>query len=173
MRDKKFIKGEQQKVKKQKKQVCLCSKHFIDSIFCRELDAKINQDDGIVRDRNGETMCCVPFMKCTRVGLDLPKSLADGIKMCCTNPDCAYAKNLIHPECFRSLEQNLMTIITSKGYDKSLSEKLRISEERLWGKKGLALLQKNLRCACGKGQMTRDNDAWEEREVCLFFFVVF
>jgi hypothetical protein len=31
-------------------------------------------------------------------------------------------------------------------------------------KKGLALVQKNLRCACGKGQMTRDNDAWEERE---------
>uniref|UniRef100_A0A914YZL3 Headcase N-terminal domain-containing protein n=1 Tax=Panagrolaimus superbus TaxID=310955 RepID=A0A914YZL3_9BILA len=148
MRDKKFIKEQLQKVKKQK----------------QNIEAKSKEEEGIVRDRNGEIKCCIPFMECTRIGHPLPETMADGVKMCCTNSECAYAKRLVHIECFRSLEQNLMTLMAVKGYDKSVTENVRINNDRLWIKKGLALTQKNLKCACGKGQIIRDNDAWEERE---------
>uniref|UniRef100_A0A914YSU9 Headcase N-terminal domain-containing protein n=1 Tax=Panagrolaimus superbus TaxID=310955 RepID=A0A914YSU9_9BILA len=99
MREKKFIKEELKQVKKQK----------------QNIDAKSKEEEGIVRDRNGEIMCCIPFMKCTRVGHPLPESMNEGVKMCCTNSECAYAKRLVHIECFRSLEQNLMTLVSSKG----------------------------------------------------------
>uniref|UniRef100_A0AC34F5Y8 Uncharacterized protein n=1 Tax=Panagrolaimus sp. ES5 TaxID=591445 RepID=A0AC34F5Y8_9BILA len=148
MRDKKFNKEQLQKVKKQK----------------ANIDAKIKEEEGIAHDRNGEIMCCIPFMKCTRIGHPLPESMETGVKMSCTNSECAYAKHLVHIECFRSLEQNLMTLMAVKGYDKSVTENVRINNDRLWIKKGLALTQKNLKCACGKGQIIRDNDAWEERE---------
>uniref|UniRef100_A0A914PUT4 Headcase N-terminal domain-containing protein n=1 Tax=Panagrolaimus davidi TaxID=227884 RepID=A0A914PUT4_9BILA len=148
MREKKFVKEQLKQVKKQKK----------------EIDAKVKEEDGIAHDRNGEIKCCIPFLQCTRIGHPLPETMADGVKMCCTNPECAYAKHLVHYQCFRSLEQNLMTLMSVKGYDKSVTENVRINNERLWIKKGLALVQKNLKCACGKGQMTRDNDAWDERE---------
>uniref|UniRef100_A0A914QKA2 Headcase N-terminal domain-containing protein n=1 Tax=Panagrolaimus davidi TaxID=227884 RepID=A0A914QKA2_9BILA len=126
-----------------------------------------NKEDGIVREKNGKISCCVPFLKCTRSGHPLPETLADGIKFSCTNPACLFTKHLVHPECFDSLETSLMKLLTSQGYKYCKNKGVLLTKERLWEPKGLALIQKNLKCECGKGVMKRDDEAWAEREEML------
>jgi hypothetical protein len=123
---------------------------------------KEEEEDGIIRGPDGSISCCIPWMKCTRIGQPLPQTLADGIKLSCTNSECLYVKHLVHPECFRSLEANLMTILTFQGCAKGWTEGH--SNANLWGRKGLSLCQKKLRCPCGKGQSKRDDEAWIKRE---------
>uniref|UniRef100_A0A914Y3U8 Headcase N-terminal domain-containing protein n=1 Tax=Panagrolaimus superbus TaxID=310955 RepID=A0A914Y3U8_9BILA len=124
-------------------------------------------DEGIIRAKDGSILCCIPFLPCARVGHPLPESLADGVKLSCTNPDCLFSQHLVHIECFRGLETNLMKLLTSQGYRYCRKEGILLTKEMLWEPKGLSLLQKNLRCACGKGKMKRDDEAWVERQTLV------
>uniref|UniRef100_A0AC34FNC1 SH3 domain-containing protein n=1 Tax=Panagrolaimus sp. ES5 TaxID=591445 RepID=A0AC34FNC1_9BILA len=128
---------------------------------------KNKPEDGIIRMKNGDISCCIPFIKCSRVGHPLPESLADGIKLECTNPDCLYSKHLVHPECFRSLEAGLMKLLTSSGYKYCKKQGILLSKEMLWEPRGVELIQKNLKCECGKGKMRRDDEAWAKRQAML------
>uniref|UniRef100_A0AC34FRU2 Uncharacterized protein n=1 Tax=Panagrolaimus sp. ES5 TaxID=591445 RepID=A0AC34FRU2_9BILA len=72
------------------------------------------EEDGFIRDKNGEILCCIPMVPCNKKGHPLPESLEDGgVKLCCTN-NCAYSKHLVHPECFESLEQGLITMLSNQ-----------------------------------------------------------
>ena len=126
-------------------------------------------------------MCPVPLVPCCRPGEALPNSLEDGVKLECTNPTCLFTKHLIHPDCFDTLEHGLLVILSNQGSAIFLLRTSKYSvlllsgsargwseghrKHNLWGKKGLSLHQRTLRCACGKGQMRRDEEAWKEREV--------
>uniref|UniRef100_A0A914YNC6 Headcase N-terminal domain-containing protein n=1 Tax=Panagrolaimus superbus TaxID=310955 RepID=A0A914YNC6_9BILA len=127
----------------------------------KEAAANSQKDDGIIRRADG-IICCIPLVQCSRIGHPLPQTLEEGVKLNCTNPDCLHTKHLVHKECFRSLEQGLMTILQNQGSARGWTEGHR--RRNLWGKKGLSLVQRSLRCPCGKGQMRRDEEAWKERE---------
>uniref|UniRef100_A0A914PIN7 Headcase N-terminal domain-containing protein n=1 Tax=Panagrolaimus davidi TaxID=227884 RepID=A0A914PIN7_9BILA len=125
------------------------------------------EEDGIIRQKNGEIVCCIPFLPCAKPGHPIPESLEDGVKLSCTNPDCIFSKHLVHIDCFRSLETNLMKLLTSQGYRYCRREGILLTQEMLWEPRGLALLQKNLKCECGKGKMRRDDEAWAKRQALV------
>uniref|UniRef100_A0AC34FJS5 Uncharacterized protein n=1 Tax=Panagrolaimus sp. ES5 TaxID=591445 RepID=A0AC34FJS5_9BILA len=122
-------------------------------------------EDGIIRDSDGKVSCCIPFMKCTRIGFPIPTSLNNGVKFECTNSECIFSQHLVHIECFESLELSLNTLIENQGLNNALSQKCQIKS--LWSKQGLSLIHKNLKCACGKGIMKRDEESWMKREKML------
>uniref|UniRef100_A0A7E4WC50 3-dehydroquinate dehydratase n=2 Tax=Panagrellus redivivus TaxID=6233 RepID=A0A7E4WC50_PANRE len=123
------------------------------------------EDDGIRRTPDGKIMCAVPLVACSRVGQPIPTDISDGVKLQCTNSSCRYTDKLLHRECFKSLEQGLLTILANQGSARGWTEAQR--RHNLWERKGLTLVQRSLRCACGKGQVKRDEDAWNARMAIL------
>ncbi|EFO20394.1 hypothetical protein LOAG_08094 [Loa loa] len=108
-------------------------------------------------DTNRKPGCPIPLPSGCLRGLPLPSSFEDGIKMKCSNIQCPYQEQLMHPECFHALEDNLVKIMSNIGSARGWTDAQRRSN--LWDKKGLSLIQRKCRCVCGLGLMRLDQTA--------------
>uniref|UniRef100_A0AC34R4Q5 Uncharacterized protein n=1 Tax=Panagrolaimus sp. JU765 TaxID=591449 RepID=A0AC34R4Q5_9BILA len=127
-------------------------------------DSTLKLEDGEVYI-DGKISCAIPKIPCCRLGQSLPENLRDGVKLKCTNEKCIYTKKLVHYQCFEQLEHTLMALLGVQGSARGWTENQK--RHNLWEKKGMSLLQRQLRCHCGKGQVVRDSEAWMEREKLL------
>uniref|UniRef100_A0A915PZB7 Headcase N-terminal domain-containing protein n=1 Tax=Setaria digitata TaxID=48799 RepID=A0A915PZB7_9BILA len=109
------------------------------------------------RDMNRKSGCPIPLPSGCLRGLPLPSSFEEGIKMKCSNTQCPYQDQLMHPECFHTLEDNLIKIMSNLGSARGWTDAQRRSN--LWDKKGLSLIQRKCRCLCGLGLMRLDETA--------------
>ncbi|KAM3716452.1 Headcase protein [Dirofilaria immitis] len=107
-----------------------------------------------INNANRKPGCPIPLSSGCLRGLPLPSSLEEGTKMKCSNIQCPYQDQLMHPECFRALEDNLIKIMSNMGSARGWTDAQRRSN--LWDKKGLSLIQRKCRCLCGLGLMRLD-----------------
>ncbi|KAK6108953.1 hypothetical protein QQG55_34050 [Brugia pahangi] len=110
-----------------------------------------------IKDINRKPGCPIPLSSGCLRGFPLPSSLEEGIKMKCSNEQCIYQDQLMHLECFRALEDNLVKIMSNIGSARGWTDAQRRSN--LWEKKGLSLIQRKCRCICGLGLMRLDQTA--------------
>ncbi|VDN86423.1 unnamed protein product [Brugia pahangi] len=68
-----------------------------------------------IKDINRKPGCPIPLSSGCLRGFPLPSSLEEGIKMKCSNEQCIYQDQLMHLECFRALEDNLVKIMSNIG----------------------------------------------------------
>uniref|UniRef100_A0A2K6WEG9 Headcase N-terminal domain-containing protein n=1 Tax=Onchocerca volvulus TaxID=6282 RepID=A0A2K6WEG9_ONCVO len=101
--------------------------------------------------------CPIPLSSGCLRGFPIPSSLEEGIKMKCSNNQCPYQDQLMHLQCFRALEDNLVKIMSNMGSARGWTDAQRRSN--LWDKKGLSLIQRKCRCLCGLGLMRLDQTA--------------
>uniref|UniRef100_A0A914W705 Headcase N-terminal domain-containing protein n=1 Tax=Plectus sambesii TaxID=2011161 RepID=A0A914W705_9BILA len=101
--------------------------------------------------------CHVPLASGCLKGYPVPKLLAEGVKMVCTNKDCPYTKQLVHQECYAALEDFLVKRLANIGSARGWTDSQRRSN--LWDKKGFMLIKKLCRCLCDLGQISRDIDS--------------
>lgn len=106
---------------------------------------------------NRKPGCPIPLQSGCMRGLPLPSSFEEGVKMECSNSHCPYQEQLMHPECFHALEDNLIKIMSNLGSARGWTDAQRRSN--LWDKKGLSLIQRKCRCLCGLGLMRLDETA--------------
>uniref|UniRef100_A0A914ZS30 Headcase protein n=1 Tax=Parascaris univalens TaxID=6257 RepID=A0A914ZS30_PARUN len=72
----------------------------------------------------------------------------------CSNASCPFKEELMHIECFEAFENNLIKIMSGLGSARGWTNAQR--RANLWDKKGLCLIQKFCRCACGLGLLRLD-----------------
>uniref|UniRef100_A0A0M3IL00 Headcase domain-containing protein n=1 Tax=Ascaris lumbricoides TaxID=6252 RepID=A0A0M3IL00_ASCLU len=98
--------------------------------------------------------CPIPLQSGCLKGVPPPQSTNEGIKMECSNANCPFKEELMHVECFEAFENNLIKIMSSIGSARGWTNAQR--RANLWDKKGLSLIQKFCRCACGMGLLRLD-----------------
>uniref|UniRef100_A0A915D6M8 Headcase N-terminal domain-containing protein n=1 Tax=Ditylenchus dipsaci TaxID=166011 RepID=A0A915D6M8_9BILA len=124
-----------------------------------------------VAKEDGRVHCMIPMIACIKRGEPLPTSVQNqGVKMCCTNSKCQFASQFVHADCFKQLENTLIKIISNLGSARGWTDIQR--RNNLWEKKGLTLVQKNLRCECGLGLMTRDADFYKVKALLRYLIKI-
>uniref|UniRef100_A0A7E4VS46 Expressed conserved protein n=1 Tax=Panagrellus redivivus TaxID=6233 RepID=A0A7E4VS46_PANRE len=112
----------------------------------------------------GKIICHVPIVECLCPGEPVNvENAAEAVKLDCTFDQCEYAKHKIHMECYLALEDELYTILKHLGHKTRNWTDSQI-RQNIWRKRGMTLIEKSLRCPCGKGCVTRNEDAWAETE---------
>ncbi|CAD6196113.1 unnamed protein product [Caenorhabditis auriculariae] len=90
----------------------------------------------------------------------------DHVTLVCTNAECSLlGKSKVHRECFKALEDHMLKVLKTHGSARGWTDGQR--EHNIWGKKGLALIQRAFRCRCHTGQVTLEEgeiDITERKE---------
>lgn len=80
-----------------------------------------NNKDALVDDQ-GRMICAVPLVDCKHPGKPVVEGPENSVQMKCSSTQCRLQSKPIHMDCFRTLEEKMMTILQHlRGFPARLS----------------------------------------------------
>ncbi|KAE9554979.1 hypothetical protein FO519_001797 [Halicephalobus sp. NKZ332] len=124
---------------------------------------RTSNNKGGLTDEQGRIICPVPLVDCKHPGNPVIEGPETSVKMKCSYNNCQLQSKPIHMDCFRMLEEKMMTILQHLPHRTSrwTAQQMR---NNLWDKKGMSLIEKHMRCKCNNGVVVRDEDAWDKAQ---------